>query len=175
MEWIKSGGGPLLCIEKVLGRDWSGVDANSLPDETKSHYSNDYERACAVFDYVGKIPVRGGHALVLGDMPLQTLIWSRGHTLPKIVRVYYADPETNVISVLDAAPGTVFGDPVESIKFAVGSSPLVIFDSAYPFSEVRNIARLEFELPIGLYEVLTLKVDPNPRTSVLVHSFEMAS
>src|SRR5687767_8117877 len=81
-RWIKSGGGPLSCVERELARHWLGVIGNSAtnsadrPPVTDGRAASDYKRACSVSDYLGKIPLGDGHALILGDMPLQTFIWA---------------------------------------------------------------------------------------------------
>ena len=169
-RWIKSGGGPLICVERALAQYWLGVAANSItygPDRT---YTNDYKRACSVSDYLGKIALGNRHALILGDMPLETLIWQLPDQLPRIVRVYYADPDVAVTKRLESTQDPDFSGPVETMEVDVGSTPMIVFDSAYPGKDVGS-AHLSFELPPGMYSVLTKALSPDDRTSVLVHKF----
>ena len=64
LEWIESGGGPLIAVPETVLPFWAGADG----DETAS----DYDRACEVDAAVGLLPVGDGAALVLGDEPAST-------------------------------------------------------------------------------------------------------
>ena len=167
---IKSGGGPLVCVEAEFAQYWLGVTGNNITDDADHAYANDYERACSVADYLGKIPLRGRYALILGDMPLETLIWRSRNQVPRIVRVYYADPDVDVTKRLESTPDLDFSSPVETLEIEVRSTPMILFDSAYPGKDIRD-AYLSFELPSGMYSVLTKPFTPDDRTSVLVHKF----
>lgn len=169
-KWIKSGGGPLICVESELAQYWLGVGANSIAHGADRAYANDYKRACSVSDYLGKIALGNRHALILGDMPLETLIWQLPDQLPRIVRVYYADPDVDVARRLESTQDLDFSSPVETMVVEVKSTPMIVFDSAYPGKDVGS-AHLSFELPPGMYSVLTKPFIPDDRTSVLVHKF----
>lgn len=137
---------------------------------TDSEEPNDYKRACSVRDYLGKLPMGDRDALVLGDMPLETLIWLPLKSLPRIVRVYYGDPGVDVTKRLEAAGELDFDNPNEVLRVDFKSSPIVVFDSAYPGSDT-SIDRLSFEMPAGQYVAMTKQFQPDERTSVLVHIF----
>lgn len=169
-KWIKSGGGPLICVESELAQYWLGVGANSIAHSANRTYANDYERACSVSDYLGKIALGNRHALILGDMPLETLIWQLPNQLPRIVRVYYADPDVDVAKRLESAQDLDFSSPVETMVVEVNSRLMIVFDSTYPGKDVGS-AHLSFELPPGMYSVLTKPFNSDDRTSVLVHKF----
>lgn len=169
-KWIKSGGGPLICVASELSHCWLGVGANSIAYGSDQTYANDYERACSVSDYLGKVALGDGYALVLGDMPLETVIWQMPYKLPSIVRVYYADPDVNVIKILESAQEIDFSCPVETVELDVRSTPMIVFDSAYPGKDVVT-ACLSFDLPPGMYSVLTKPFNPDDRTSLLLHTF----
>jgi hypothetical protein len=169
-RWIKSGGGPLICAESELAQYWLGVDGNSICCGPNGVYANDYERACSVSDYLGKIALGNRHALILGDMPLETLIWQLPDKLPRIVRVYYADPDVDVAKRLESRQDLDFSSPVETMVVDVKSSPMIVFDSAYPGKDVGS-THLSFELSPGMYSVVTKPFSPDDRTSVLVHKF----
>lgn len=171
MKWIQSGGGPLVCVELKLADSWLGVAGNSITEGLDRELANDYERACRVGDYLGKVPLGDGYAWILGDMPLETMIWLSPGKLPRIVRVFYGDPGVDVAEMLETAGNLDFTDPAEALEVEVRSAPIVVFDSAYPGSDT-SIGRLSFDLPIGKYLVLTKQFQPDDRTSVLVHSFE---
>ena len=68
LKWLESTGGPLLLIEKVFLPYWDGY----APTETGV---TDYERACKVGDYLGRIEVGPGYGVVLGEEPFSTTWW----------------------------------------------------------------------------------------------------
>jgi hypothetical protein len=174
MNFVKSGGGPLICLGSDMSSDWLGVSGNSEPKEVEPGCANDYERACRVRDYLGKLTLCGREVLILGDMPLETRILTRLNAPPMIVRVFYADQETDVLNVLQTHKELDFADSLETLQYQNSSSSLVVFDSAYPGKDA-SVERLSFELPVGPYLVLTKQFDPDERTSLLVHAFEMAN
>ena len=171
LKWIKSRGGPLICVESELAPYWQGVVANSIEQGLGSVYLSDYERACSVEDYLGEIPLNGRRAIILGDMPLETMIWHVSDDLPRIVRVYYADPDVDVTKRLELTQDLDFSNPVELTEIDVKSGPLIVFDSACAGKDVGN-ACLSFNLSPGVYSILTKQFEPDDRTSVLVHKFE---
>lgn len=171
VKWIKSGGGPLICVESGLAQYWLGVMGNSIARGPDSVHANDYKRACSVSDYLGKIPLSGRHAVILGDMPLETMIWRHADQVPRIVRVYYADPDVDVVEKLESISDLDFSNPVESIQVDVRSNPLIVFDAAHTGRDIPK-AHLTFELAAGDYRILTKQFQPDDRTSVLVHKFE---
>ncbi len=64
VEWVESGGGPLIAIPEVVLPFWTGADGDEL--------ASDYDRACEVEGFVGLLPVGNTTALVLGDDPAAT-------------------------------------------------------------------------------------------------------
>lgn len=64
VEWVESGGGPLIAVPETVLPFWAGADG----EETAS----DYDRACEVDGHVGLLPVGDCTALVLGDEPAST-------------------------------------------------------------------------------------------------------
>lgn len=168
-SWIKSGGGPLICMEKQLAPYWRGT-RTSGGHSTNKIFANDYDRACSVSDYVGKISIDDQQALILGDMPLQTLIWETDSNLPILVRVFYADPYTDVVEKLNAMQNLDFSNPIEIIDFDIIFGHMIVFDSAYSGSDLSKL-QLSFELPQGKYMVVTKQFEPDDRTSVLLHKF----
>lgn len=164
MQWIKSGGGPLICVDRNWATCWRGVVASG----PLGLECTDYERACAAKDYVNKLNLNGGSALILGDMPLETSVWS-GQRLT-IVRVFYADPSTEFDQIMLALGDEIFAHPIESTSYEVVSGRMVIFDSA---ADGRDPTRgvLPFDIENGKYKILTVTTEPNDRTSLLLHRF----
>jgi hypothetical protein len=157
-------------MESKYARHWHGTEANGVIQGADSSYPTDYMRACSVSDYLGKIDVGAGYALILGDMPLQTMIRHHSYEFPEIVRVYYAEPDADVIEIMDQRPRLDFSDPAETMTFEVSSGRLIIFDSARSGDDSER-ARLSFELPPGPYLVLTKPFNLDEKTSVLIHKF----
>jgi hypothetical protein len=171
LNWIKSGGGPLICVERDIALQWQGVTGTGILGESKNFYKNDYERACSIRDYLGKIKMGEREALILGDMPLETLIWRTRDQCLSIVRVFYADADTDIKELLGSSGDFDFTNPVESISFFSSTHELIVFDSAYAGKDIGNV-HLDFELSPGAYSILTKQFEPNDRTSVLIHRFE---
>ncbi|OGB30721.1 MAG: hypothetical protein A3F78_04270 [Burkholderiales bacterium RIFCSPLOWO2_12_FULL_61_40] len=170
MSWIKSAGGPLICVEKDLAPFWLGILGSSVKDGPTTPLFNDYDRACAVSDYVGMVELPRKYALILGDMPLETTVWRPSSESPLIVRVFYMDPGVDLPQLLAAHGNLSFADPIESIDCEIESGHMVIFDSAVP--GLHEHASLSFEIPPGNYQILTKVFEPDSRTSVLIHKFE---
>ncbi|MCO5978619.1 Imm21 family immunity protein [Ideonella oryzae] len=170
MKSIVSGGGPLVCVEMEVVNRWRGLAGNSVSGDIEPDFPNDYKRACAVSDYLGKVSVGDRDALVLGDMPLETLIWTPLGELPRIVRVYYGDPGVDVASLLEKTIKSTPDDPDEMLPVEFKSSLILVFDAACLGSDA-SIDRLSFEVPVGRYIAMTKHFQPDNRTSVLVHFF----
>lgn len=170
MKSIFSGGGPLVCVEMEVVDLWRGLAGNSVSRDIEPTFPNDYERACDVRDYLGKVSVGDRDALVLGDMPLETLIWTPPGELPRIVRVYYGDAGVDVTSLLEPIARGAPDDPDEILPVEFKSSPVLVFDAAYPGSDA-SIDRLLFEMPVGRYIAMTKYFEPDSRTAVLIHFF----
>jgi hypothetical protein len=171
MRWIKSAGGPLVCIARDLATKWCGVRGNSQIDADQLNWQTDYDRACAVDDYLASIGVGESSALILGDMPLETLVWQPRNGFTCIVRVFYADPGTDIIELLNTAFDIDLSSPIETINAEIRSSTMLIFDSALSGQEVGEEC-VEFEIATGLYSILTNQIELDDRTSTLIHKFE---
>jgi len=170
-KWIKSRGGPLVCMDAVLAHHWLGVVGNSVAQGPESNCINDYERACSISDYLGKIVLNNRQALVLGDLPLETTVWQLPAQLPRIVRVYYADPGVDVIKMLECKQDLDFSNPVESMGVDVQSGSMTVFEAACAWKDIGD-AHITFDLSPGSYLIVTKNFQPDDRTSVLVHKFE---
>jgi hypothetical protein len=131
---------------------------------------SDYGRACQVKDYLGAVNIDEGQALILGDMPLETSVFKHATGSPIIVRLFYADPDADIPRMLHRVSDTSFDDPEESISFDVTSGRLVIFDSAFAGAEPEK-KNLTFGCAPGRYRILSKVVNPDRRTSMLLHRF----
>ena len=170
IQAIKSNGGPLICAEREGAKFWLGTSGNSQANEAIQGARTDYERACDVADYVGEIKYSNRVALIFGDMPLETMAWQPIGQPPCILRIYYMDPDANPVDILDGCGTIDLFQPSESMNFSVECGDLIIFDSATPGSLVGDDF-VSFEIPPGRYQIHTKRIEPNDRTSMLVHQF----
>jgi hypothetical protein len=169
-EWIKSAGGPLICVERELAHCWRGAIRTNAGIDAPALSLSDYDRACRIREYLGAIDLEKGRALVLGDMPLETSVWKDATDSPFIVRLFYIDPGTDVPQVLRRIGDLLFVDLEEAINFEIASGQMVIFDSAYPGGDQAK-KDLFFECAPGKYRILTKMINPDSRTSMLLHKF----
>ena len=162
--WIDSGGGPLLFLSHSLLPDWYGTDPS--PELTEG---TDYDRACEVESYGSVIPVGRGEAYVLGDEPNLTT-WHSRSDLPGgwLIRWVYAEEDTDLIRMLETNSNP--WKLLETEYFEIIDSPLVLFDSAYPGTDLPAKSLL-IELNPGRYEVPTFEFILEPTTRAIVHQF----
>ncbi|MFB7286558.1 Imm21 family immunity protein [Actinacidiphila glaucinigra] len=125
--WVESMGGPLVAVPVSALAAWGGctergtvVGDGNAPD--------DYDRACAVDDLAGMVPVGrdGVRALVLGDLPATTCYLT---THRAFLRWGGADSEAELV----AAAEVVLADPaVEWQECGTWETdgPAVLMDSA---------------------------------------------
>lgn len=170
MNSIVSGGGPLVCLELEVAKLWLGVAGSKTALGPEGNFIADYDRACGVRDYLGCVPLADRAALILGDMPLETLVWRPKNEIPGLVRIYYADPGVDVIELLESTQDLGFDNPDEVLPVGFLSSSIVVFDSALSGVD-SEIPRLIFDVPKGKYLALTKQLEPDDRTSVLIHRF----
>ena len=55
VEWVESGGGPLIAIPEAVLPFWSGADGDEM--------SSDYDRACDVEGFIGRLEVAIAQAM----------------------------------------------------------------------------------------------------------------
>ncbi|XVV08612.1 immunity 21 family protein [Actinoplanes sp. CA-131856] len=142
--WVSSGGGPLLAAPQSALSLWTGADSTDGPVETWG----DYGRACAVDGYIGVVAIGQQQALVLGDEPATTTY------LPSerlFLRWAAADEEDDLVSAArQAVRNGVEWDADEDVRWVV-DGPVVLFDSAWPGTELEADNHLVVELPPGTY------------------------
>ncbi|WP_406738219.1 immunity 21 family protein [Streptomyces sp. NBC_00853] len=151
VDWVESGGGPLVVVPAEALTRWEGADSEG-PE-------SDYDRACAVVGFTGLLAVGPSHVLVLGDEPSSTAF------LPEygaFVRWVAAESEAELLGSVGAAledaaweDGQVWDVP----------GPVVLFDAARPGSQVEPDNHARVDLAAGRYEVRAALVQPNPETA----------
>ncbi|MFF4427511.1 immunity 21 family protein [Streptomyces sp. NPDC001549] len=151
VDWVESGGGPLVVVPAEVLTRWEGADSEG-PE-------SDYDRACAVVGYTGLLAVGPSDALVLGDEPSSTAF------LPEhgvFVRWVAAESEAELLGSVEAA----LADAVwEDGQVWDVPGPVVLFDSAWPGSEVEPDNHARVDLAAGRYEVRAALAQPNAETA----------
>ncbi|MGW1363739.1 immunity 21 family protein [Streptomyces chartreusis] len=150
VEWIESGGGPLIAVPETVLPFWAGADG----DETAS----DYDRACEVDGFVGLLPVGDSAALVFGDEPASTSYLPDQGTF---VRWCAADSEAELLARVPAA--LAIADWGHEVRWKVPGT-VVLFDSAWPGRDTERTEHLRVALEPGAYAVRAAQVQPCPET-----------
>jgi hypothetical protein len=150
VEWVESGGGPLIVIPEVVLSFWAGADSDDM--------STDYDRACDVDGYIGLVPVGDTRALVLGDEPASTTYLPEHDTF---VRWCAADSEGELLARVPAALDSAVWEP--EVAWDV-PGPVVLFDAAWPGKASERTDHLRVALAPGRYAVRAAYVEPGPET-----------
>ncbi|MFI0483804.1 Imm21 family immunity protein [Actinomadura sp. 9N215] len=159
MDWVESGGGPLLLAPASQLAQWGGVDDDDGPVETWG----DYGRACAVEGYIGLVSVGSLDGLVLGDEPAMTTY------LPDerlILRWSAADSEAELVAAAKKAAPTAPWE--EHLTWDV-DGPVVLIDSAWPGSSPEPGNHLLVDLAPSRYTVRAAYVEDGSNWMILVH------
>lgn len=155
VEWVESGGGPLIAVPEVVLPFWAGADGDEM--------SSDYDRACEVEGYIGLVPVGDTRALVLGDEPAATAYLPEHGTF---VRWCAAESEAALLDRVPEALRTADWEP--DVPWDVPGD-VVLFDAAWPGNESAHTDHLRVALEPGRYTVRAAYVEPGPEVwTVLV-------
>ncbi|KOG38645.1 immunity 21 family protein [Streptomyces resistomycificus] len=150
VEWVESGGGPLIAVPETVLPFWAGADG----DETAS----DYDRACEVDGFIGLLPVGDSAALVFGDEPASTTYLPDHRTF---VRWSAADSEAALLAEVPAALDTAAWEA--EVRWSVPGA-VVLFDAAWPGTDATRADRVRIALEPGRYAVRAAHVRPGPET-----------
>ncbi|MFI9804108.1 immunity 21 family protein [Streptomyces sp. NPDC052301] len=152
LEWVESGGGPLIAVPEAVLPFWAGADSEEL--------DTDYDRACEVPGYAGLLPVGDSAALVLGDEPAATSYLPEHGTF---VRWSAANSESELLARIPAALDTAAWD--HELRWDV-PGPVLLFDSAWPGGAADREEHLRIPLAAGSYAVRAAYTQPGPETWV---------
>ncbi|MBC9729592.1 immunity 21 family protein [Streptomyces sp. TRM68367] len=150
VEWVESGGGPLIAVPETVLPFWVGADG----DETAS----DYDRACEVDGRLGLLPVGDATALVLGDEPAATAFLPDRGTF---VRWSAAETEAELLASVPAALTVAEWEP--EVCWDV-PGPVLLFDAAWPGTGAPDTDHVRVALSPGRYAVRAAQVQPGPET-----------
>lgn len=160
LEWIESGGGPLLFAPRSALSEWHG-NTSSVPGAV-----TDYQRACAVTDEIDAISVGTAQALVLGDEPDRSALIARSPTNVLVLRWRWAQSEESLLPLLNLEEIDRLPSSAEKV-FKTVADQYLLFDSAYRGVEI--VHALRAELKAGSCSFDTLDFRPNADTCVLIH------
>ncbi|MEU3986260.1 immunity 21 family protein [Streptomyces sp. NPDC026672] len=150
VEWVESGGGPLVVVPETVLPFWAGADGEDM--------ATDYDRACEVDGYVGLLPVGDSAALVLGDEPASTAYLPDHGTF---VRWSAANSEAELLAEVPAALVSAVWE--REVRWNV-PGPVVLFDSAWPGEEADRGGHVRVPLAPGPYAVRAAYARPGPET-----------
>ncbi|MEU3098286.1 immunity 21 family protein [Streptomyces sp. NPDC006967] len=154
VEWVESGGGPLIAVPETVLPFWAGADG----EETAS----DYDRACEVDGLLGLLPVGDAAALVLGDEPAATAFLPEHGTL---VRCVAGDSEAELLGCVPAALHTARWR--SEVHWKVPGTVL-LFDAAWPGRHSGATDHVRLTLDPGRYAVRAARVQPGPETWLIL-------
>ncbi|MER6068298.1 immunity 21 family protein [Streptomyces sp. NPDC001817] len=150
LEWVESGGGPLIAVPETVLPFWAGADSEEL--------DTDYDRACEVDGHIGLLPVGDSAALVFGEEPASTSYLPDHSTF---VRWSAANSEAELLAGVPAAlHAAVWGS---EMHWRV-PGPVLLFDSAWPGGTAAHQEHLRIPLEPGSYAVRAAYAQPGPET-----------
>lgn len=158
LQWLDTGGGPYVLVRSDQLERWRGL----RPDAETS----DFDRACAVEDYIGLVDFGPGKAVVLGDDPFSTAFMPAptvggGYLL----RWLWGDDEEAAVAALHQIRPEEWTS--EKLLFDAGDGKLTLFDAIHPGDAAPQ--RVEIELGPGTYAVATANVQPDDQLCLMVH------
>jgi hypothetical protein len=164
MQWIETGGGPLILVARQHLAEWRGVARRPTDD------ASDYDRACEVTEDVAAICIGDIEVIIFGDEPFRTT-WLPDEAGGLVARWVYADSEDAVAEFLSAGNFKVLGKT--GVSFTTPGDCL-LFDSAEPGDDIRGY-KLEVALRPGTYAVRSALVNPSAEVRLLLHRLVLIS
>ena len=151
----------MILIPQSVLSEWHGASLET------PMVGDDYQRACAISNYLGEIRVGGGTGLVLGDTPDRTTV-IESELGPALLRWGSADSEE---AMLEAVRGSLDrAEVVEELEHHVGEPAHLLIDSAWSGSDYAD--SLELILAMGTHRVVTRR-HTGPGVEYLAHVFQM--
>ncbi|MEU0043964.1 immunity 21 family protein [Streptomyces werraensis] len=150
VEWVESGGGPLVAVPETVLPFWTGADGEE--------FASDYDRACEVDGFVGLLPVGDAAALVLGDEPAATAYLPEHSVL---VRWVAGHAEGDLLA---SVPAALAGAQWQQDTHWQVPGPVVLFDAAWPGAQAEGTGHARLALGPGRYAVRAARVSPGPET-----------
>lgn len=159
IEWIDTLGPPL-CGTADIARQWQGTEGSSTGQDI-----SDYDRGCAVVDYVTKLACASGEVLILGDEPMRSAFHVVDETV-LIVRWWSCESAERAEVALREIPAQL---PYieESVPFVFAMPSLVMFDSAQIGREPEQLRKLT--IAPGAYTVTSERYEVAGAFRFIIH------
>lgn len=129
--------------------------------------NGDYDRACTIYDYAGRLTVGVCDAIVFGEHH------DFAHNAPngtwQIIEWIYGKDTESVLHHLSRADRIEF--PASALVVDFGSRDVVLMDSVLAGDEAENENTLRLILPASKCEVRTVDWKPDNDTWLIVQSF----
>jgi hypothetical protein len=117
------------------------------------------------------ISVGHGEAVIFGDEPLPTAWWPLVDTPDGLfIRWVAADSDAAVVQALRGLSPSLFAASDLFVK--VPAAPMVLFDSAMPGSDIAT-SSMSVQLLPGRYRIDSALLEPDERTSLILHRFTL--
>jgi hypothetical protein len=184
LKWIDSAGGPLILIsDKTVGL-WSGILKRSAylknieeeADDFLVPEEADYGKACLIESYLGLLNIENEDVLILGDEPMLTTFFFSSDK-PVLARWYYGEDEVLVDNMLLNIDLNTINNWEFALTFNVKSNNQFLFDSASSKSmlDKQQSDYLQINIKAGQYNVSTSVFQPDNKTKLILHKFEMTN
>lgn len=166
LVWLNSAGGPLV----VLGEgQWSGVAGSSVAAP-----ESDYELACSVVDYCGRVAPLQETCLIFGDEPLQTTVLRTPTGFLALRWVSCKDALTAETALADVPSRLPELEPPTTFVVPKGAVQLIEAASSLAAAEAKaNV--LSVAIAPGAYRVSTERYTSAGLFDFIVHRFELAA
>jgi hypothetical protein len=134
LNWIESGGGPLILLPEDSASRWLGVFGSSTDD-----VGNDYDRACATSDYIALRQLYDREAVILSGQPLLASWYPVSAEHGMIVRILWTEhDDTALLRMVQTIPDS-FARSLSDQRATV--SEIMDYYSYTPTDEIRATRR----------------------------------
>lgn len=164
-DWVSSMGGPLVVVPVSVLREWQGCTPQGRIIGG-GEVADDYDRACAVEELAGPVPVgaQRHQALVLGDEPAITCYLPEHRAF---VRWLAAESEA---ALIEAALALLAGPATSWVDCGVWETdgPAMLFDSANAGHDLDSLGpeKAAVDLPPGTWTVQAVHTQVDDETWV---------
>lgn len=171
LRWIESSGGPLLLLSFANLTAWSGHTGSLKRNiDGLNGAESDYERACAVEDYLGMIAIADGYGIVLAEEPMATAWRPESSSEGILIRWVFGEDQERLPQYLSHIDEEIWRPTGISLK--VGEDPLYLFDAAWPGAKVAEHEHLTLSLDAGNYRFDTGTLRIGDKTELILHRLQ---
>ncbi|GEM_PF-1307208 len=179
LNWIESSGGPLVLISDREAGFWSGILKTdkylvNIEEESEDFLNpdeTDYGKACMINNYLGLVKIHNEDVLIVADEPMLTTFFVISQK-PVLARWIYGENKTDVNNFLMHIELNLIENWEFEFRINFFSDKQFLFDSADSFDS-KTKHYLEANIKKGCYKILTALYEPNDKTKLLLHKFEI--